>query len=181
VLGLIAAAGAEPFFIDPHEHDGFVAGVSHLPFVLSTTLMNTVSRDPSWRDMKTLTASGFRDTTRLAAGSPEMHRDILITNRESVNRWLDAFMATLGDLRQALAGDEETAQAALDTYLNEARDARALWATQTTREGELLQATSAELQPEGVSEHMGRMFLGGFAKRLRPVPDRSSTPPTSKP
>jgi len=181
VLGLIAAAGAEPFFIDPHEHDGFVAGVSHLPFVLSTSLMNTVSRDPSWRDMKTLTASGFRDTTRLAARSAEMHRDILITNRESVNRWLDAFMATLGDLRQALSGDDETAQAALDAYLNEARDARALWATQTTREGELLQSTAAELQPEGVSDHMGRMFLGGFAKRLRPIPDRGSTPPTTKP
>jgi prephenate dehydrogenase len=181
VLGLIAAAGAEPFFIDPHEHDGFVAGVSHLPFVLSATLMNTVARDSSWRDMKTLTAAGFRDTTRLAAGSPEMHRDILITNRESVNRWLDSFMATLTDLRQALSADEETSQAALDAFLNEARDARALWATQTTREGELLQATSAELQPEGVSEHMGRMFLGGFAKRLRPVPDRGGTPPVSKP
>lgn len=181
VLGLIAAAGAEPFFIDPHEHDGFVAGVSHLPFVLSTTLMNTVARNPSWRDMKTLTASGFRDTTRLAAGSPEMHRDILITNRESVNRWLDSFIATLTDLRQALSADEETAQTSLDAFLNEARDARALWATQTTREGELLQATSAELQPEGVSEHMGRMFLGGFAKRLRPTPDRSGTPPAAKP
>jgi len=182
VLGLIAAAGAEPFFIDPHEHDGFVAGVSHLPFVLSATLMNTVSRDSSWRDMKTLTASGFRDITRLAAGSPEMHRDILITNRESVNRWLDAFMVSLNDLRQALSTtDEAAAQVALDAFLNEARDARALWATQTTREGELLQATSAELQPEGVSDHMGRMFLGGFAKRLRPLPDRSSTPPTPKP
>ena len=37
VLGLVAAAGAEPFFIDPDEHDAFVAGVSHLPFVLSAS------------------------------------------------------------------------------------------------------------------------------------------------
>ena len=61
------AAGAEPFFIDPEEHDAYVAGVSHLPFVLSAALMNAVSRDPSWRDMKMLTAGGFRDATRLAA------------------------------------------------------------------------------------------------------------------
>ena len=63
VLGLVAAAGAEPFFIDPDKHDAFVAGVSHLPFVLSAALMNAVARDASWRDMKTLTAGGFRDTT----------------------------------------------------------------------------------------------------------------------
>jgi prephenate dehydrogenase len=175
ILGLVAAAGAEPYFIDPQEHDAYVAGVSHLPFVLSAALMNAVSRDASWRDMKGLTASGFRDTTRLASGSPAMHRDIVLTNRESVSRWIDAFTAALGDLRQALAADDEQAAAGLDAYFNEAREARALWATQTTREGELLQGTASELQPEGVSEHMGRMFLGGFAKRLRTPPTRGES------
>ena len=152
-----------------------MAGVSHLPFAISAALMNTVSRAPSWREMKSLTASGFRDTTRLAAGSPEMHRDILMTNSDSVVRWIDGFMATLSELRQLLARPDESTAASLDVYLNEARDARALWATQTTREGELLQGTAAELQPEGVSEHMGRMFLGGFAKRLRTPPSRDAT------
>jgi prephenate dehydrogenase len=170
VLGLVAATGAEPFFIDPAEHDAYVAGVSHLPFVISATLMNAVARDTSWREMKTLTAGGFRDTTRLAAGSPDMHRDILLTNSDSVIRWIDSFTATLGELRQTLATPSEATPAAIDSYLNEARDARALWSTQTTREGELLQGTADELRPEGVSDHMGRMFLGGFAKRLRNPP-----------
>ncbi len=178
VLGLVAAAGAEPFFIDPEEHDAYVGGVSHLPFVVSTALMNAVSRDASWRDMKTLTAGGFRDATRLASGSPAMHRDILLTNRESVVRWIDAFTSSLGELRNTLAADDEGAASAIDTYFNDARDARAVWATQVTREGELLQSTSAELQPESVSDHMGRMFLGGFARRLRtPAGRDSSTPP----
>jgi prephenate dehydrogenase len=177
VLGLVAAAGAEPFFIDPDEHDAFVAGISHLPFVLSATLMNAVSRDGSWRDMKTLTAGGFRDTTRLAAGSPTMHRDILLSNREAVTRWIDAVVATLGEIRQTLASDDEHASASLDAFFSEARDARAVWATQTTREGELLQGTAAELQPESVSDHMGRMFLGGFARRLRTPPRRDDSSP----
>jgi prephenate dehydrogenase len=176
VLGLVAACGAEAFFVDPHEHDGFVAGVSHLPFVLSATLMNAVSRDPAWRDMKTLTAGGFRDTTRLAAGSPAMHRDIVLTNRDAVVRWIDAFTTTLGDFRRSLVVADDPG-AALDAYFNEARDARAVWATQTTREGELLQGTAAELQPESVSDHMGRMFLGGFARRLRTPPVRSGSTP----
>jgi prephenate dehydrogenase len=176
VLGLVAACGAEAFFVDPHEHDGFVAGVSHLPFVLSSTLMNAVSRDPAWRDMKTLTAGGFRDTTRLAAGSPAMYRDIVLTNRDAVVRWIDAFTTTLEGFRQSLVtADDPTV--ALDAYFNEARDARAVWATQTTREGELLQGTAAELQPESVSDHMGRMFLGGFARRLRTPPTRSGSTP----
>jgi prephenate dehydrogenase len=177
VLGLISAAGAEPFFIDPEEHDAYVAGVSHLPFVLSAALMNAVARDASWRDMKTLTAGGFRDTTRLAAGSPDMHRDILLTNRKAVTRWIDAVINSLGEIRQTIATDDERTSSALDAYFSEARDARAEWATQTTREGELLQGTAAELNPESVSDHMGRMFLGGFAKRLRTPPKRDDSSP----
>jgi len=179
VLGLVAAAGAEPFFIDPGEHDAYVAGVSHLPFALSAALMNAVSRDTSWREMKTLTAGGFRDTTRLAAGSPTMHRDILLTNRESAIRWIDAVTATLGELRHTLAANDGSSPEQLEAFFSEARDARAIWATQTTREGELLQGTGAELSPEGVSDHMGRMFLGGFAKRLRGPSSRGDAATTS--
>ncbi len=167
VLGLVAALGAEPFFVDPGEHDAFVAGVSHLPFVLSAALMRAVSSDPSWRDMKSLTAAGFRDVSRLAAGSPDMHRDILLTNREAVGRWVDALSAQLAEVRAALAADPETAEAALTEFFTEARDARAVWSTQTTREGELLQNTGDELSPEKFGDHVGRMFLGGLARRRR--------------
>lgn len=167
VLGLIAAVGAEPFFVDPTEHDAFVAGVSHLPFVLSAALMRTVSRDPSWRDMKGLTAGGFRDVSRLAAGSPAMHRDILLTNRDAVTRWIDQYVQTLAELRADLQRDADGAAPALTDFFNEARDARAEWSTQTTREGELLQGTGAELANENIGDQMGRMLLGGLAKRRR--------------
>jgi prephenate dehydrogenase len=176
VLGLIAALGAEPFFVDPIEHDAFVAGISHLPFVVSAALMRTVSQDASWRDMKSLTAGGFRDVSRLAAGSPAMHRDILLTNREAVTRWLDTYLATLGELRASLQRDDEEAGPALMTFFSEARDARAEWSTQTTREGELLQGTAAEMAPEGLTDQMGRMLLGGFARRRRNVLDRGGRP-----
>lgn len=176
VLGMIAALGAEPFFVDPTEHDAFVAGVSHLPFVLSAALMRTVGRDPSWRDMKGLTAGGFRDVSRLAAGSPDMHRDILLTNREAVTRWIDAYLATLSDLRASLQREPEQAAPELTAFLTEARDARAEWSTQTTREGELLQGTAAELAPENLSDQMGRMLLGGFARRRRGGPGRAGRP-----
>ena len=108
-----------------------------------------------------------------------MHRDILLTNRDAVTRWIDSLVTTLHEVRQMVASDEEKAAAALDAFFNEARDARAVWATQTTREGELLQGTAAELQTESVSDHMGRMFLGGFAKRLRTPVTREAARPGS--
>ena len=180
VLGMIAALGAEPFFIDPVEHDAFVGGVSHLPFILSAALMRTVSTDPAWRDMKTLTAGGFRDLSRLAAGSPAMHRDILLTNRVAVGRWLDQYIATLTDVRAMLRDEGESAPEQLHAFFDGARDARAEWATQTTREGQLLQGTESDLIAENVTDQMGRMLLGGFARRRKNALERVTKTPDRK-
>lgn len=165
VLGIIGALDAEPYFVDPEEHDAHVAGVSHLPFVLSAALMRATSKDSSWRDMRTLSSTGFRDSTRLAAGSPAMHRDIVMTNREAVTRWVDAMVAELGDFRRQLHSDE--AGESMDRYFVAARDARAEWATQTHREGELLQDTDSELANSSISGQMGRLFFGGLLNRRR--------------
>ncbi|HRA48532.1 MAG TPA: prephenate dehydrogenase/arogenate dehydrogenase family protein, partial [Thermomicrobiales bacterium] len=160
VLGMVTALGAEAYFIDPAEHDAYVAGVSHLPFVLAATLTNTLGKDSSWKDMKSLTAGGFKDMTRLAGGSSAMHRDILITNRDSVLRWIDQFQAELAYLRADLVAEpSEASEAALTAYFEQARDIRALWATQTTREGELLQQTGADLSMESVGDQVSRMFF----------------------
>ncbi len=165
VLGLIAALGAEPQFIDPAEHDGFVGGVSHLPFVLSSTLMNTVIASPGWRDMKQLSATGFRDVSRLAAGSVEMHTDICRTNQESVLRWIDEFSEQLQSFRAILANQDEGQVAALNEFFTKARDARADWATAERDNGQLTQETEGELSKSAITEQMGQMFLGGLFRR----------------
>ena len=170
VLGIVAALGAEPFFIDPREHDAYVAGVSHLPFVVSAALMNAVSGDASWRDMKTLTATGFRDITRLASGSAEMHRDIVLTNRTAVTRWIDSMIAQLDRLKGEIESEEAAER--LTAYFNGARDARAEWSTQSREDGELLQETRDELTGS-MSGQMSRLLLGGLANRRRPTGPRS--------
>jgi len=50
-----------------------------------------------------LCANGFRDTTRIASGSPEMWRDIALANRKNLGRSLDAFIADLKKFRRILA------------------------------------------------------------------------------
>lgn len=167
VLGIIGALEAEPYFVDPEEHDAHVAGVSHLPFVLSAALMRATSKDTSWRDMRSLSATGFRDMTRLASGSPAMHRDITLTNRESVTRWVDAMVVELGDFRKQLNG--EAPEAAMEEYFMSAREARADWATQTHREGELVQDTDSELAGASMSGQMGRLFFGSLLSRRRSI------------
>ncbi len=95
--------GARVRFLEPAEHDGQVAGVSHLPFVSSIALMGAVAEGNSWGDASLLAAGGFRDMTRLAAGNAEMYRDICLTNSEAITRWLDAYIRKLGELRDSIA------------------------------------------------------------------------------
>jgi prephenate dehydrogenase len=124
VDAMVRQAGAKTYFIDPDEHDAYVAGVSHLPFLLSTALVELTSGSPGWKEMAPLAATGFRDISRLASGDPEMHRDICITNRAAITRWLDEAARTLLDMRdqiEAGRGDE------LLALFERARDARESW------------------------------------------------------
>jgi prephenate dehydrogenase len=125
VATFVEALGARVRFLEPAEHDGQVASVSHLPFVASIALMLTAAENPSWGDAALLASSGFRDMTRLAAGSPEMYRDICLTNSEALVRCLNEYVLTLSRLRDRIA--------AHDQHLNEtfarAQELRLHWQT----------------------------------------------------
>lgn len=167
VLGIIAAVEAEAFFVDPTEHDSYVAGISHLPFVVAASLMEAVANDAAWRDMKTLSASGLRDTTRLALGSPQMHRDILLSNRASVSRWIDSFTTTLQTLKHELEAGDEGASDRLLEFFTKAQDDRAMLESRTNRASEQAVLTAGSMSKENVSDQVGRMFLGGLGRRRR--------------
>ena len=108
VTSLVEILGARLRFLEPAEHDGLVAGVSHLPFLASTALMEAVVSSPTWGDASLLAANGFRDVTRLAAGSSEMYRDICLTNSEAITRWLDQYISSLQQLRTRIAARDRT-------------------------------------------------------------------------
>ncbi len=107
VSSLVEMLGARVRFLEPAEHDGQVASVSHLPFVASIALVETITNGPAWSDASLLAASGFRDMSRLAAGNPEMYRDICLTNSEAITHWLDAYIATLTQLRDRIAAHDK--------------------------------------------------------------------------
>jgi len=124
VDSLVRQVGAKTYFIDPDEHDAYVAGVSHLPFLLSAALVEATSSSPAWKEMAPLAATGYRDISRLASGDPEMHRDICMTNRAAIVRWLDEATRVLLDMRdqiEAGKGDD------LLQRFERVRDAREEW------------------------------------------------------
>lgn len=124
VEALVRAVGAKPYYIDAEEHDAYVAGISHLPLLLSVGLMEVTSASPAWKELSPLAATGFRDVSRLASGDPEMHRDILLTNRAGLTRWINDMVGFLLDTRDSLeAGDSE----AVEELLRRTKEARDSW------------------------------------------------------
>jgi len=123
VASFVESLGARVRFLEPAEHDGQVAGVSHLPFVASAALMNTVASSLAWGDAAMLAATGFRDMSRLAAGNPEMYRDICLTNSESLVRWLNEYIAMLSQLRDQIAAHDTK----LDETFAWSQQARLKW------------------------------------------------------
>jgi prephenate dehydrogenase len=123
VSTLIEVLGARVRFLEPAEHDGQVAGVSHLPFLASIALMNTVTESSAWGDAALLAAGGFRDATRLAGGNPEMYRDICLTNAEALTRWLNEYIRTISTLRDRIAEHDR----GLDETFAKAQQMRQQW------------------------------------------------------
>jgi prephenate dehydrogenase len=102
VIKLVEAIGSVPYFVEPGEHDGLVAGISHLPYVLSASLMRSVAKDRGWREARTVAAGGFATATHLVDGDPRMFADICLTNREQIARQIDRIVDELTDLRAAI-------------------------------------------------------------------------------
>jgi len=112
---LVEEIGGRPLILSPERHDRLVAAISHLPYLLACALVGTAeataSTDPLVWDVA---ASGFRDTSRLAASDVTMMLDILLTNREPVLKALGNCSAWLDDLARLVESkDEEGLRSAL--------------------------------------------------------------------
>ncbi len=88
--------------LSPGTHDALVSRSSHLPHLVAATLAATVLDPKHPRQQAALCANGFRDTTRIASGSPEMWRDIALANRAQVRLALDDFVRELQRVQAAL-------------------------------------------------------------------------------
>jgi prephenate dehydrogenase len=100
------AVGARVLRLSAADHDALVSRSSHLPHLVAAQLAHYVL-DPRFpAEQSLLCATGFRDTTRIASGSPEMWRDIAWANRRNLDHALGDFMRRLRELKRALQQED---------------------------------------------------------------------------
>jgi prephenate dehydrogenase len=123
------SVGGIPRRMSPEVHDELVSRSSHLPHVIAAELVNYVLDSDRPKEQGALCANGFRDTTRIASGSPEMWRDICLANRHQLVRALEGFAGELNRFRAAL---EKGDTAAVERFFRSARERRDGWQGQKT-------------------------------------------------
>ena len=104
---LISSLGAIPMVLTAEEHDFITAGVSHLPHIIASALVNLVKTlDNDAEYMKTIAAGGFRDITRIASSSPVMWQQICMENHENISNVLDDYIRMLIQIRCSIDNRE---------------------------------------------------------------------------
>ncbi len=124
-----SAVGARPLRLSPDLHDEFVSRSSHLPHVVASELANYVLSPVHPKEQGMLCANGFRDTTRIASGSPEMWRDICLANRKNLARVLGVFIEDLQEFQLALENQDVKT---IEEFFNQAKARRDNWWAQAS-------------------------------------------------
>ena len=92
-----SALGATVFMMSPEQHDAALATTSHLPHLLASLLAGVTPQAD-----RPLAATGWLDTTRIAAGDPELWTQILLDNSKNVLKSLARFEKTMQRAKAAI-------------------------------------------------------------------------------
>ena len=125
LVNIWQACGARVLLMDAPAHDRALAAVSHLPHFLAAAYMAQTIQAKDADTRLSLAGTGFRDFTRIAAGSPEIWRDIFLSNREALLKELDGFEKALAQLKNTL--EEPADDDRLESILEQAALARRFW------------------------------------------------------
>ena len=101
-LWKLMGAGVE--ITSPEEHDLLVAAASHLPHAVACALVSVVAGvQGAERRAIDFTGTGFADTTRIAAGSPEVWKGIFLHNADMIPSMLEKIEKELAEMRELIA------------------------------------------------------------------------------
>ncbi len=123
LTAIVQGIGARSLPIAPDIHDLYVGGISHLPFLISVALTAVTSSHRQWPQMSELASTGYADMTRLSAGSPEMYRDICLSNSRSIAYWLGLYIQELKGLKKSI----EKEDVGIGAVFEKVRTARDNW------------------------------------------------------
>jgi prephenate dehydrogenase len=118
VVQLWERVGSRVISIDPGVHDAMVARTSHVPHIAAASIARLLADHP---EAQPFVGKGFQDTTRIAAGRPELWRDICLTNPAAILEGLDEMIRQLEGVKNAITDGDG---AHLDRFFEEGRSAR---------------------------------------------------------
>lgn len=95
LIEIIKQLGAKPVITTPEEHDEAVALISHMPMVIAQAIFKTAQENPLALE---ISASGFRDMTRLAMSNTEMANDMVQMNSENIQTSILKLYKVIGNL-----------------------------------------------------------------------------------
>jgi prephenate dehydrogenase len=120
--GLLTSIGARVISVDPAEHDRLIAIISHIPHVAASSLVALAGNHAGGNgEMFRLAAGGFKDTTRVAAGSPDLWTGILLNNADIVAEELDEFARIITSMAEMIRNRDA---AGVHRLLSEAAEIR---------------------------------------------------------
>lgn len=120
---LVKSIGCRPTVMSMDLHDTATGVISHIPHVISASLVHfLINHDNDKQTMKTLAAGGFRDVTRTASSSVKMWEDICLANNDIICRLLDDYIDELKDIRNTMASKDKAKIAQFFSDAKEYRD-----------------------------------------------------------
>jgi prephenate dehydrogenase len=123
------SVGSRVLELPAETHDALVSRSSHLPHTVAASLANLVLNPANPKHQSALCATGFRDTTRIASGSPEMWRDIALSNRKNLAKSLGAFISELQKFQRTLKNADAKA---ISKFFETAKSRRDNWRSRST-------------------------------------------------
>jgi arogenate dehydrogenase (NADP+) len=98
---IVRSLGANIYYCQPEQHDRAVSWISHLPVMVSSSLIAAClsETDPDVLELaQKLASSGFRDTSRVGGGNPELGVMMARYNRQALLRSLQQYRHNLDEL-----------------------------------------------------------------------------------
>ena len=103
---IIHQLGARITFLNPKVHDIIVASVSHLPQLLSVSLINSAGLKGSDINFFDYAAGGFRDMTRIASSEFDIWEPVLRENRKNIIQAIDNFVFDLDQMKKSISNED---------------------------------------------------------------------------
>jgi prephenate dehydrogenase len=141
---IVTGAGAQPYFLEPTEHDALTAASELLPPALLACLPLALVGDPAWIDAGKLAGDTLQHSAQAAKEIPAAFWGEAAANAPALGRWLESTASALLDLRDRLQTEEAKELAA--TW-QATLQALARWRADKRQLQESTMPSKAELKP----------------------------------